>query len=407
MATDAIGILILMGVTITIGYIGYIIFEKTKVPDIIWLLLFGFLVGPIFGLVNRELFIVSSPFLTALAILIILFDGGLHMNFYETIKDFSRSVALSGWNMSLSMIFVGIFSYFFIPKLGLLDGIILGAMLGGTSSPIVLSIVNKLTELRPNIRTFLELESIITDPLCIVLVISFLQISLVSSSFTSIVHDIVSAYSIGAVIGFLAGLTWLSILDVIREKKFDYILTIGVLLLLYAFVESIKGSGAIAALVFGLVLGNSIIITKILRFRKKIVLGSLLKKFHEEITFFIRSFFFVYLGLIVSVNLNYLLYGLAISAILIILRIIVVRISTVGLNITKAERHIMDIMIPRGLAAAILIQLPLAYGSPNGDLYLNIGFITILATVIYSTIGTKMFYRPKQIERKIKVKAVK
>ena len=69
---EPLSILTFFGITIALGYIGSLIFERTSIPDIVWLLLFGLLVGPVFNLMDRTTFITASSLLGAIALLIIL-----------------------------------------------------------------------------------------------------------------------------------------------------------------------------------------------------------------------------------------------------------------------------------------------------------------------------------------------
>ncbi|MBU3904549.1 MAG: cation:proton antiporter [Nanoarchaeota archaeon] len=392
---SAIGVLTLFSITIFLGYIGNLIFERTKIPDIVWLLLFGLFVGPIFNLIDTTMFVKISPLFGAVALLIILFDAGLNMNFYTMIKEFPRATTLAIIGMISSMAVVGLVSIYMF-NFDIYTGIMIGAILGGISSPIVISIVSGL-ELNGKVKTILELESILTDPLCIIVTIALIQL-IVSSFAGNIVHDIIASFSIGIVIGSIVGLIWLSILHILRKRPFGYMITLAILLILYAFVETIAGSGAIAALFFGLVLGNGRLITKVLKFKRTIGIKPFIRTFHREMSFFIRSFFFVFLGLIVEINMTYVMYGVVIAAILILLRIIVAQISMIGSGITKAELNIMRIMTPRGLAAAVLAQLPLQAGIVGGNLISNIVFVVILITVLYASFAIRFVYKtPKNL----------
>jgi len=391
MAVAAAGLLVLAGFTIFLGYIGSLIFEKTRIPDVVWLLLFGLLVGPVFNLVNVTLFLSLSGLLSAIAILIILFDAGLNMDFFTMIKEFSRATALAILGIGLTMIVVGAVSMYLF-NFDILTGLLLGAIIGGTSSPIVISMVSGM-QIREHVKTVLQLESVLTDPICIVVSIALIQIITFSLQ-NSIAHDIIASFSIGIVIGSLAGLIWLSILHALRKRPFGYMLTLAMLLLLYVFVESIAASGAIAALFFGLVLGNGRTVTRFLRFKTRLGIKPFIKTFHKEMSFFIRSFFFVYLGLIVKINPTYLLYGVGISAILILLRLVIVHLSMFKSALSVVELNMMRIMTPRGLAAAVLAQLPLQYGIVGGNIISNIVFIVILCTVIYASVATRFVYSP-------------
>ena len=57
------------------------------------------------------------------------------------------------------------------------------------------------------------------------------------------------------------------------------------------------------------------------------------------------------------------------------------------------EKNMIRTMAPRGLAAAVLAQLAVAYGIPNASVFSDIIFIVILATVIYTTVASRIFYK--------------
>ncbi len=384
--------LTLFSITIVIGYLGSLIFGKTRIPDVIWLLLFGILIGPVFALVDRSLFIAISPFLAALALLLILFDAGLNMDFYQMVRGFSRSMLLAVAGMALSTAAVSIVSVYLL-GFSLLEGLLLGAIVGGTCSTTVTGIVSKL-QLNRKVKTMLSLESILTDPMVIVISIALLNI-IVGGSQYSAAGSIASAFSVGAMAGLLSGLVWLFVLDRLKGRPFDYMLTLAVLFMLYVFVESVRGSGAIAALAFGIVLGNGRSFSRMLRFSRKFGVNHLLKSFQAEVSFFIRSFFFVYLGMIVVIDTTLALYGVIIAGALILVRMIAVQLSAIKMKLAATEKSIMRTMAPRGLAAAVLAQLPVAYGIRNAEIYSNIVFVVILATVIYTTVAVSLLSRKK------------
>ncbi|MBL7160222.1 MAG: cation:proton antiporter [Candidatus Aenigmarchaeota archaeon] len=393
MVMNAFNLLILFSVTIILGYIGSIIFEKTKIPDVIWLMGLGLIVGPIFKLVDTNLFISMSLFMSAIALIIILYDAGLNMNFYQLIRGVPRSGLLAVLNILFSMFAVGYAAKFFL-GLDLITGMLLGAILGGTSSPIILTIVEGL-KIKGNTRTFIELESIITDPLCIVVSIALIDIIVSGLPLMAGIQNIFSAFSIAIVLGLVAGVIWLTFLDKLRGRQFDYMLTLAVIFLLYVFTETVGGSGAISALSFGIVLGNARIFSRIFKLSKLFSVDKVMKKFHTEISFFIRSFFFVYIGLILSIKQEFIIYGVGISLILILIRFAAVHIATIGMGITKLELNMVRVLSARGLAAAVLAQLPRAYGVPGSDFFSNIVFTVIVVSVIYTSFSTMYFFRDR------------
>ena len=79
--------------------------------------------------------------------------------------------------------------------------------------------------------------------------------------------------------------------------------------------------------------------------------------FFQEIMFLLKIFFFVYLGISFPLN-NYeiLVYGLIISIVLFAIRFVITRL-TIPASIDIRESVIISIMIPKGLASAVLASV--------------------------------------------------
>jgi cell volume regulation protein A len=77
-----------------IGAIGEIVFERTFIPDAIWLILTGVLLGPILGWVTRHQLNTIAPHFAALTLVVVLFDGGSRMR----LSDLGRVALLVGWS---------------------------------------------------------------------------------------------------------------------------------------------------------------------------------------------------------------------------------------------------------------------------------------------------------------------
>ncbi len=138
---NVLAILALFGVTIVVGYVGSVIFGKTRIADVVWLLIFGILIGPVFNLVDRNLFLTLSPFLAAIALLLILFDAGLDMNFYQIVRGAPRGFLMTVVVFIFSVAAAGAV-VFYLLNFDILTALLLGAILGGTSSPTVISLVS-------------------------------------------------------------------------------------------------------------------------------------------------------------------------------------------------------------------------------------------------------------------------
>jgi NhaP-type Na+/H+ or K+/H+ antiporter len=152
-------------------------------------------------------------------------------------------------------------------------------------------------------------------------------------------------------------------------------------------------------LTFGLVLGNARTIAKGLRIKRGVSgLERETLDFNAHVSFFVRVFFFVFLGTLVTLsNIWLLLYGAILAILLFGVRALAVKISTSKLKLTKIERKIMCCMLPRGLAAAVLVSMPyLKYGIAGAQIFTDIVFSVIISTAIISTVGIFVFTHPKE-----------
>lgn len=408
--------LITLGAIMILGFIGNFIFNRTQIPSIVWLLVFGLIIGVVFNVRNIDpgLLMTISKFFASVAIVIILFDGGINTDLYQLFKGAPRGLLLSVsaflFSVLSAMLVVVLLSATVFPSIPLENsvvvGIILGAIVGGTSSPIVIPLACRLQNLSQKTKMALSIESIITDPLCIVVVLAaFYMITIAGGIDLGLgARNLVVTFSVGAVMGLVLGLVWLPIMNRVRKEEFSYVVTLAVVFLVYSLTtllvgvnEGGEGAGAIACLIFGLVLGNGKKVLKMLDYGGKgFEMDEDTKHFHSLISFIIRTFFFVYLGLVVSFqNIAFIIVGIAVLLVLLVMRYIAIQISTFRGGFEDDDKQTMIVMMPRGLAAAILA---LNFGPglienlmPGMEgFYKDVAFVIILGTAILCTIGVSI-----------------
>lgn len=392
---DEIILAFLVAATIIIlGFLGEEFFKRTSIPDSILLLVFGVLLGPVFQLFGREELISITPYFAALALIIILFDGGLNMNVREAIRGSPRAsvLAVSGWILSV-LVTAALCKVLFGWRF--LNGLLLGSIVGGSSSIIVIAIARKIN-VTEEIATILSLESTLTDVLCTVG--AFAIIAIIPSgqiSVESVFSSVVIAFGVGIVLGSILGIAWLVLLERIQGKPNAYMLTLAMLLLTFVAARNFGGTGALSALFLGLILGNGPSVARVLKFETTVSIDESVRGFHGQISFLIRSFFFVFTGLLFSfTSLTLILFGVFLSFVFLGIRVITVRISTLKFQ-AKENRTLMTIMLPRGLAAAVLASLPLTMGIPDSQVFPEIVFMVILTTVIMCTVGIAILKRER------------
>jgi potassium/hydrogen antiporter len=405
---DSVSIaLMISALIILIGFLANSLFKKTGLPDMLILIFLGVLFGPILGVFNPTAIKSFAPYIAALALAYILFDGGIGLNIRKVIFNSPRAVLLAVLGFVFSILGVAALMVF-VFNVPIVYGLLFGSIFGGSSSVAVISLTSKI-KISEKGATVLILESAITDILCIVISLSLIDVIVTGqANVASIGLVIAGKFLIGAGIGLALGLVWLFTLKKVATLPFSYMLTLGIVLLGYAASESIGGSGALSALLFGLILGNEGGILKVFRQNafvsnngnnEKIYLSVSegLKRFEAEVAFLIRTFFFVFLGIIVSISSwNTLLFGVLLSTILLATRFGAVTITTLKSSLQK-ERPIMTLILTRGLAAAVLATLPAQYGLSYSNLFVDLAVVVIVTTAIMATIGSVVLSRKKTI----------
>ena len=344
---------LIFGSILIIGYLGELLSKRFAVPSALLLLLIGFSLR-LSGYVDVSALVSIQDLFGSLALIVLLFDGGLSLNLYEIV--FKSGRVLSNAILTTILGIAGCVLLFSLLGFNPIMGAILGAIAGGIGSTTTISITKGLS-LPPQIKNFLTLESSMTDVFSIILALVLTQ-ALISGAvdLQSIGQGILGKFTIGAFAGIFAGIASIMVLAKI-EKGYNYMITFALFLILFAITDFFGGSGAIAVLIFGVVFGNEAAIRKMFKLNHN---GGrpLIKQFQSEISFFIRTFFFVFLGVIVDLgSLTNFLIAFILLVMFYAIRYISVYLST--FNSTMFDyRKILTAVNPRGLATAVLATYP-------------------------------------------------
>ena len=320
----------------------------------------GILVGPVAGWITPSSLSDTGPVLASLTLLFILFDSGIDMRLDTVRKYWTGVVQVTLLSFILSMTTVTLLAYFVV-KLELQAGMMLGAMVAGTAAAIVIPLVRQM-RVSDKTRVTLTLESAISGVLCIVVALAFIEgYKLGNISVGSMLGRVLASVLMALVIGIVAGIVWSSLMNRIRKLQNSMFLTPAFVFVIYGVVELLGYSGAIASLSFGLVLGNPEYFE--MSFLKKMKLNNMTpleegeKSFFKEFVFILKTYFFVYIGICIPFsNPMALAYGAAIAATLFIVRFIL--IAVVGRENTPEDRLTVSMMIPKGLVSAVLASMP-------------------------------------------------
>lgn len=386
---DAASIFILVGTFLGIGFLADLVFAKTGVPDLLVMMFLGMLVGPVFRLVERGPLLEISPLFAALAIAIILFDGGLNLNMKQALSESPRAMFLALLDVAVSILNIAAFSILYLGW-SLAEGALLGSILGGTSSAVVIPLIEKIGAGR-RVTAILSLESVFTDSLVVVVSIYLIQLLQQPTAIFQLgtfTREISGAFLIGAIIGMLAGVLWTRFLKEMSGRSHIDILTLAMVLTVYGIAESAGGNGAISTLLFGLVLSNARWFASVFGMKNVVEASLIMKRFQHQVSFLIRTFFFAFLGIIFLVNDPVLITaGLLISGLIIGGRYLSVFVGTIRDPVLQLDKSIMTVLAGRGLATAVLANLAAARGIGVAPALQDISIIVILVTVIVATMG--------------------
>ncbi|MBI2957088.1 MAG: cation:proton antiporter, partial [Acidobacteria bacterium] len=166
-------VILFVGVLVFLAHAFAALFERWRIPDVLTLVVLGVLIGPVAGLVKPEALGQLGPVFTTLALVVILFEAGVGLDFSMLREALGRTLRLTLANYLCSMMILGLAAAYWL-DVPVLLGLTLGATVSGTSSAEVIPLVKTL-RLQPLSKTTLLLESTLTDVLCIVFTLGFLH----------------------------------------------------------------------------------------------------------------------------------------------------------------------------------------------------------------------------------------
>ena len=365
------------------------LFERTKIPDVLWLFTIGLLLGPVSGLVKPESFGAIGPVFTTITLIFILFESGIEQRLEPLINSLGGTAKITTYNFIGTCLVVGSIVYF-NTDLGLTRSLLLGSIVGGTSSAVVTTLA-RMFNLQERSSTILVLESAFSDVYTLAVPLTLLAAyKLGKFDLAYMTGQMISAFILAAMLGIAGAFLWSILLNRMRTLQNTVFTTPAFVFIIYGVVEILNYSGPIAALAFGITLGNiDVLGPPIMRnviSRKPIALNEQERAFFSEAVFLLRTFFFLYIGISVRFQDGWMfLLGLGLTGALFLARIFIVRLS-VPADTPARDAAFMAVMIPKGLGAAVLASLPLQQGVAGGEIIQSVVFSIILCSTLFSTV---------------------
>ncbi|MAS14794.1 MAG: sodium:proton exchanger [Nitratireductor sp.] len=326
---------------------------RLRLPAIVLLLLAGVLAGPATGFVNpaEDFGTIYRP-LVSLAVAIILFEGGLTLNFKEiseTSTAVRRIIIFGGplvWVMTaLSAHYIGGLSW---PT-----AVVLGAILVVTG-PTVITPLLRQAQLAARPASLLKWEAIVNDPIGALFAVVAFEVILVligQHQGGSLAYVVVAAFAVAVAGGYVAAraIHWAFVRGVVPEFLKAPIL-LATVLLAYALTNLVlEEAGLLTVTVMGIVLANT-----------RIASLAEMRRFKETITVFLVSGIFILLTASLTVedfkSLDWRA-ALFVASLLLVVRPLAIMTATAGSGATFAERTLSSWIAPRGVVAVAVSGL--------------------------------------------------
>lgn len=318
-----------------------------------------------------------AQYIGVIALVFILFAGGLDTKWPEVKSSFSPAVSLATIGVLITAVGVGLFTFFAL-ELSFSTALLLGAVVSSTDAAAVFSVLrSKNISLKGRLKPLLELESGSNDPMAVFLTIGIIQIIINrETSFVSITLLFVQQMGLGIASGFFFGKATVVMLNRLKSyyEGVYPVFFLSLAVFTYGITAAVGGSGFLAVYIAGLIAGNNDFIYK----------KSLLR-FFDGLAWLSQITMFLTLGLLVfpSHIIPVVWTGLACSAFL----MFVARPASVFLSLLFArlqwrEKAFVSWVGLRGSVPIVLATFPLLAGVTGSEVIFNIVFFIVLTSAL-------------------------
>jgi|SRR3989344_5984319 len=399
--------ILILGIVILVGFAGSLVYRKTRIPESVFLMLIGIIFGPLLGIIPGQFFLDNASFLVSLALVIVLLDSGLGLNISKTMRNAPTAFLFTILVMASTTAIVTAITVIFF-KWPLVNGMFLGIIASGTTTITITHLVERLS-IGKNTKTLLILESIIND-ITLITAISILISFVVAgngqpSVFRILFNELIISILLGAAFAFLWAFVFLKY---VREGKLAYVFTIGLAFVIYDGVRYMGFNGAISVLVFSLFLGNYTPIISKLKEHSRLLAPlrsdiSIVRGMSTEMTFLMRTLFFVFLGVIFNTSVmrpEIIIFVLAMIVAEVLSRYVASKALALYEPKFSNSVPVINTLVASGFTSTLVAFLSIEAGISIPNLT-EIVLLLVIGTTLWSVVGAAILER-KLIRDKIK-----
>ena len=378
----------------TFGILGGFIFEKIRLPKLVWYIILGILIGPsVLNIVDDTLINISS-YLRQIALVIILTRSGLSLDINNLKKIGRPAILMCFVPACFEIVGVTIFAPLFL-GISYLEALLLGSVLAAVSPAVVVPRMIKLMDegygKENHVPELIMAGASCDDIFVIVLFYSFKNLVLTSNfdvlGISQIPLSIISGIILGIIIGFLMVL-------IINKLKMNKIISVvfmlGLSFGMIALENVLKSYFSISSLL------SIIVMALIVNIFKKDEAKEIQKTYNSLWSGF-EILLFTLVGIATSINYAFskegiILVGIVLLALL--FRSVGVIVCLLATNFNKKEKlFIIFSYLPKATVQASIGAIALQEGLSCGNIVLTGAVISILITAPLGAILMDMTYK--------------
>ena len=376
-ALDAVSIMILLGALLVLaGILSSLIAMRFGAPLLFVFLLVGMLAGESGPGGIRFDDVRSTYIVGSIALALILFDGGLRTRFATFRNVLGPAVVLATIGVVLTAALTAPVAKFTL-GLNWIEAMLVGAVVASTDAAAVFFLLHaRGLRLRPRVAATLEVESGSNDPFAVFLTIVLVQFLLIGEqTWQEVVLELARETIIGALLGWLGGRAIVFVLNHLglpQGLHAPFVTTSA--LVVFAFTSALHGSGFLAVYLAGLIVGN-----RATRAHNTVIV------FLDAVTWLAQIAMFVLLGLLVTPEhlIDTLVAALAVAvALMLFARPVAVFLCLIPFPFPWREKAFISWVGLRGAVGIFLASIPLLVHLPKAEIYFNIAFVVVLASLL-------------------------
>lgn len=313
----------------------------------------------------------------SVALVIILFDGGLRTHPERFRVALGPAAMLSSFGVLITCLITGI-SAAYLFGFSWIEGLLLGAILGSTDAAAVFSIFqSQKLRIKERVAATLEIESGSNDPMAVMLTVTLVSVLAQPDVPTNagVILVFVQQALVGGIVGWLSGriFVW-GCKRLELHVSFFPLLAVAGAVLVFGLTAQLGGSGFLAVYLMGYMVGNA---------RLPQVMHIL--RVHDGLAWLSQIVMFLMLGLLMtpSSTLDILVPALILAVVLIfVARPLAVFISLAPFRFPWRDQIFISWVGLRGAVPIVLALFPWIAGLENQQLYFEIAFVVVLVSLV-------------------------